>query len=70
MAQEKGGTPASQEVLGIGIPNKLKLGSWQAGRDLGMSNNDRYIGAAAAPLVHDILHSLPDEFQYGFLYYY
>ncbi|MAH51074.1 hypothetical protein CMI37_34980 [Candidatus Pacearchaeota archaeon] len=57
----------SNLLLGIGIPNVWKLGSWQAGRDQGNGDNSWDIGAVGAPLIHNILRSLPEDFQSGFL---
>ena len=61
------GSPSSDIFFGLGVPDLLKRGSWLAGRARAAgADGMNYVGGASAPRIHDILYSLPDEFQYGF----
>ena len=58
--------PQSSIHYGIGIPGRTHRGSWRCGRGAGEGDHTGYVGGASAPRIHDILYSLPDEFQHGF----
>ena len=58
--------PDSSVHYGIGIPDLTHRGSWMCGRGSGQHDHTGYVGGASAPRIHDILYSLPDDFQHGF----